>query len=36
LEFGHEVDLFIEHGNIEGIASTIYKYEDGKLIILRS
>ncbi len=36
LEFGDEIDLLIENGIIEGTASTIYKYEDGRLIILRS
>ena len=34
-EFGNEIDLFLEDGIIEGKGSTVYKYENGALKILR-
>ena len=34
-EFENEIDLFLEDGIIEGKGSTVYKYENGALKILR-
>lgn len=35
-EFENEIDLFLEDGIIKGKGSTVYKYENGTLKILRS